>query len=173
MPRSFSTWGGRRPDPKLFSVPSDSTPTYGNAVDNGGRESLDVDLQTLVDQLLGGNEGEELPEHQQQNRQPPVDAATVDAAVASAMPLALAPAPAGAADMDLARDSCGLSSMPAGLAAPGIGGCGGAIGGVGGALCPSTKLAPALGQLTLRNQALCGMAAAAVSILVKSMPKQR
>lgn len=63
MPRSFSTWGGRRPDPKLFSVPSDSTPTYGNAVDNGGRESLDVDLQTLVDQLLGGNEGEELPEH--------------------------------------------------------------------------------------------------------------
>ena len=28
-------------------------------------------------------------------------------------------------------------------------------------------------SLTLRNQALCGMAAAAVSILVKSMPKQR
>ena len=66
MPRSFSTWHGRRPDPKLFSVPSDSTPpnSHGEALDKVGDESLDVDLQTLVDNLLG-TEGEE-PDAQQQ-----------------------------------------------------------------------------------------------------------
>ena len=51
MPRSFSSWHGRRPDPKLFNVPNDSPPNAH--LGEGEHDHLDVDLQTLVDTLLG------------------------------------------------------------------------------------------------------------------------
>jgi hypothetical protein len=51
MPRSFSSWHGRRPDPKLFNVPNDSPPNA--LLGEGEHDHLDVDLQTLVDTLLG------------------------------------------------------------------------------------------------------------------------
>ena len=51
MPRSFSSWHGRRPDPKLFNVPNDSPPNP--LALEGEHDHLDVDLQTLVDTLLG------------------------------------------------------------------------------------------------------------------------
>ena len=52
MPRSFSSWHGRRPDPKLFNVPNDSPPN-GLPVEGEQSDHLDVDLQSLVDTLLG------------------------------------------------------------------------------------------------------------------------
>ena len=52
MPHSFSTAHGRRSDPKLFNVPNDS---HLNTLFGEGDERayLDVDLQILVDTLLG------------------------------------------------------------------------------------------------------------------------
>ena len=59
MPRSFSSWHGRRPDPKLFNVPNDSPPN-GLPVEGEQSDHLDVDLQTLVDTLLGPEDTEML-----------------------------------------------------------------------------------------------------------------
>ena len=59
MPRSFSSWHGRRPDPKLFNVPNDSPPN-GPPVEGEQNDHLDVDLQTLVDTLLGPEDSEML-----------------------------------------------------------------------------------------------------------------
>ena len=53
MPRAFSCWHGRRPDPKLFSTP------HGEQTQTEEADSqLDIDLHTLVDGLLGENDND-------------------------------------------------------------------------------------------------------------------
>ena len=52
MPRAFSCWHGRRPDPKLFSTHGEPTQT-----EEAG-SLLDIDLHTLVDGLLGENDND-------------------------------------------------------------------------------------------------------------------
>ena len=51
MPRAFSCWHGRRPDPSLFRVRGEPSEDAGDL--------LDMDLHTLVDGLLGENDNEE------------------------------------------------------------------------------------------------------------------
>ena len=88
MPRSFSTSHGRRSDPKLFNVPNDSHPnTFSGEGDE--RAHLDVDLQTLVDTLLG-----------------PEDSAALSA---SKKPTGADAAAAGETSSALPSPGCGLS----------------------------------------------------------------
>ena len=91
MPRSFSTSHGRRSDPKLFNVPNDSHPnTFSGEGDE--RAHLDVDLQTLVDTLLGPEDSAALSASKK-----PTGSAGADAAAAGETSSAL-PSP-----------GCGLS----------------------------------------------------------------
>ena len=91
MPRSFSTSHGRRSDPKLFNVPNDSHPnTFSGEGDE--RAHLDVDLQTLVDTLLGPEDSAALSASRK-----PAGSAGADAAAAGETSSAL-PSP-----------GCGLS----------------------------------------------------------------
>ena len=53
MPHSFSSEHGRRSDPKLFNVPNDSHVHNTLGGEGDERPHLDVDLQMLVDTLLG------------------------------------------------------------------------------------------------------------------------
>ena len=92
MPRSFSSWHGRRADPRLFNVPNDSDPNSFSG-EGDERTHLDVDLETLVDTLLGPEDSAALSASKKMN-----GSAGVEAAAARAMSSAALPSP-----------GCGLS----------------------------------------------------------------